>query len=65
MVDVVEMLYMIKNNGCDDTTTSVMKLNKNEYRTLSRFIRKNNKNGIRNVAQNIYGQNDLQKYKLF
>lgn len=38
------MLYMIKNNGCDDTTTSVMKLTKSEYRTLSRFIRKNNKN---------------------
>ncbi|MBQ6991470.1 MAG: hypothetical protein IJN50_00905 [Clostridia bacterium] len=38
------MLYMIKNYGCDDTTTSVMKLTKSEYKTLTRFIRKNNLN---------------------
>lgn len=38
------MLYMIKNNGCDDTTTSVMKLTKSEYGVLLKFIRKNNSN---------------------
>lgn len=42
------MLYMIKNHGCDDATTSVMKLTKSEYRMLLRFIRKNNSNSTYN-----------------
>lgn len=40
------MLYMIRNMGCDDTTTSVMKLSDKEYKLLLRFIKKNNSNSI-------------------
>lgn len=51
------MLYMIKNYGCDDTTSSIMKLTKSEYRVLLRFIRKNNSNST------YYCQPVLEIYK--
>lgn len=54
---------LIRNDGCDDTTETIMKVNKKELETLIKFAKLNNKNSLSQCQPTICIYKNLIKKK--